>query len=128
MTQDVDTEQFYGTGNRLFELAGTVYATFNSVVSSLAETGSMAGSDDAGTAWATSYDARATEILGAANDLTLALENYGGVVIQAGFNHAMAEHNATPNQQGPAPTKPAEPVSTASVLSTPPQRADPARA
>lgn len=87
----------------------------------------MAGSDDAGTAWATSYDGRASEVLGAVNDLTLALENYGGVVIQAGYNHAIAEYNATAGGQGPPPQRPPEPASVAGVLSTPPSAGGPGR-
>ncbi len=91
----------------------------------LGETGAMAGTDDAGTAWATSYDGRATEVLGAVNDLTKALENYGGVVIQAGYNHAVAEYNATPGNQGSPPQRPPEPASVAGVLATPPSAGGP---
>ncbi|MDZ7886255.1 MAG: hypothetical protein U5N53_26640 [Mycobacterium sp.] len=86
----------------------------------------MAGSDDAGTAWAQSYDARVGEVLGAVNDLTLALENYGGVIVQAGYNHAVAEHNATPGSGAP-PVKPAEPVSVADLLSAPPSAGGPGK-
>lgn len=124
--QDVDPETFYGVGNRLFELAGDLYDAFQANVTILGQTGAMAGSDDSGTAWAASYDARVVEVLGAVNDLTLALENYGGVVIQAGYNHAVAEHNATPGAGAP-PVKPAEPVSVAGVLSAPPSAGGPGK-
>ena len=107
--QDVDTETFYAVGRGLFEKAGKLYDAFNVNVNILGGTGSMAGTDDAGKAWATSYDERAKEVLGAVNDLTKALENYGGVVIQAGYNHAVAEHNATPGNHGPAPAMPPQP-------------------
>jgi hypothetical protein len=90
--QDVDSETFYAVGKGLFEKAGKLYDAFNVNVNILGGTGSMAGTDDAGKAWATSYDERVKEVLGAVNDLTKALENYGGVVIQAGYNHAVAEH------------------------------------
>ncbi len=123
--QDVDPETFYAVGKGLFEKAGKLYDAFNVNVALLGDTGSMAGTDQAGTAWATSYDERAAEILGAVNDLTKAMENYGGVIIQAGFNHAVAEHNATPGNQDPAPTKPPEPVSSVGVLSTPPSAGGP---
>lgn len=125
MTQDVDTETFYSVGSRLFELAGDVYDAFAVNVKILGETGAMAGTDDTGTAWAMSYDGRATEVLGAVNDLTLALENYGGVVIQAGYNHAVAEYNATPGNRGPQPQRPPEPASLAGVLSAPPSAGGP---
>lgn len=124
MTQDVDPETFYLVGKRLYELAGQMYDAFAVNVAILGETGAMAGSDDAGTAWAASYDARAREILDAVNDLTVAMENYGGVVIQAGYNHAMAEHNATPGAGAP-PTRPPEPASVAGVLTAPPSAGGP---
>lgn len=124
--QDVDPETFYGVGARLFELAGDMYDAFQVNVTILGETGAMAGSDDAGTAWAASYDPRVGEVLGAVNDLTLALENYGGVIVQAGYNHAIAEHNATPGAGAP-PVKPAEPVSVAGVLSAPPSAGGPGK-
>jgi hypothetical protein len=122
--QDVDPETFYSVGRRLFELAGEMYEAFAVNVTMLGETGAMAGSDDAGTAWASSYDGRVSEVLGAANDLTAAMENYGGVVIQAGYNHAVAEHNATP-RAGAQPVKPPEPASVAGVLSAPPSAGGP---
>ena len=125
--QDVDPATFYSVGTRLFELAGDVYDAFAVNVNILGQTAAMAGTDDAGTAWATSYDGRASEVLGAVNDLTLALENYGGVVIQAGYNHAVAEYTATPGNQGPPPQRPPEPVSVAGVLSTPPSTGGPGR-
>lgn len=124
--QDVDPETFYGVGARLFELAGDMYDAFQVNVTILGDTGAMAGSDDAGTAWAQSYDARVGEVLGAVNDLTLALENYGGVIVQAGYNHAVAEHNATPGSGAP-PVKPAEPVSVAGILSAPPSAGGPGK-
>jgi len=125
--QDVDTETFYAVGRGLFEKAGKLYDAFNVNVNILGGTGSMAGTDDAGKAWATSYDERVKEVLGAVNDLTRALENYGGVVMQAGYNHAVAEHNATPGDLGPAPAMPPEPASTAGVLSAPPSAGGPGR-
>jgi hypothetical protein len=125
--QDVDSETFYAVGNGLFEKAGKLYDAFNVNVNILGGTEFMAGTDDAGKAWATSYDERVKEVLGAVNDLTKALENYGGVVIQAGYNHAVADHNATPGNQGPAPAMPPEPASTAGVLSAPPSAGGPGR-
>jgi len=127
VTQDVDTATYYAVGKGLFEKAGKLYDAFNVNIKILGETGSMAGTDDAGKAWATSYDERVKDVLGAVNDLDNALENYGDIVIQAGYNHAMAEHNATPGNQGPAPTMPPEPPSTSGVLSAPPSAGGPGR-
>ncbi|MDT5193457.1 MAG: hypothetical protein QOH20_211, partial [Mycobacterium sp.] len=125
--QDVDPETFYAVGKGLFEKAGKLYDAFNVNISILGGTGSMAGTDDAGKAWATSYDERVKEVLGAVNDLNKALQNYGGVVIQAGYNHEVAEHNATPGNQGRAPAMPPDPASTAGVLSAPPSAGGPGR-
>lgn len=63
-TQDVDPDTFYRVGKRLFELAGEMYSAFDVNVKMLGDTGAMAGSDDAGTAWASSYDTRVDEVLG----------------------------------------------------------------
>lgn len=125
--QDVDTDTYYAVGKGLFEKAGKLFDAINVNVGILGTTGSMAGTDDSGRAWATSYDERAAEVLGAANDLIAAMENYGGVIIQAGYNHAVAEHNATTGNQGAAPTKPPEPASTAGVLTAPPSAGGPGR-
>lgn len=54
MTQDVDPETYYAVGRGLFEKAGKLYDAFSVNVNILGETGSMAGSDDSGTAWAAS--------------------------------------------------------------------------
>ena len=125
--QDVDPQTFYAVGRGLFDKAGKLYDAFNVNVNILGGTASMAGTDDAGKAWATSYDERVKDVLGAVNDLTKAMENYGGVVIQAGYNHAVAEQNATPGNRGPAPAMPPEPASTAGVLSAPPSAGGPGR-
>lgn len=125
--RDVDTDTYYAVGKGLFEKAGKLYSAFSVNVGILGTTGSMAGTDESGTAWAASYDERAAEVLGAANDLIAAMENYGGVIIQAGFNHAVAEHNATAGNQGAPPMKPPEPPSTAGVLTTPPSAGGPGR-
>jgi hypothetical protein len=127
VTQDVDTDTYYSVGSRLFELAGDVYDAFAVNVRILGETGAMAGTDDAGTAWAQSYDGRAKEVLDSVNDLTKALQNYGGVVIQAGYNHAVAEYNATPGHRGAPPQRPPEPASVAGVLTAPPSAGGPGR-
>jgi hypothetical protein len=66
--QDVDPETFYSVGRRLFGLAGEMHEAFAVNVTILGETGAMAGSDDAGMAWASSYDVRVSEVLGAVND------------------------------------------------------------
>jgi hypothetical protein len=126
-TQDVDPETYYAVGRGLFDKAGKLYEAFNVNLGILCGTGSMAGTDDAGVAWAVSYDERAGEVLGAVNDLTQAMENYGGVVIQVGYNHAVAEHNATPGNSGPTPAKPPEPPSSAGCLSAPPSAGGPGR-
>lgn len=125
MTQEADSEQFYLVGKNLFDNAKSLYEAFNVNVTALGETGAMAGSDDAGTAWAQTYDERAKEVLGAVNDLTLAMENYGRVVIQVGYNHAVAEYNSTPNNQGPLPELPLEPTSGSAELSAPPSAGGP---
>ena len=55
------------------------------------------------------------------------MQNYGGIVIQAGYNHAVAEYNATASQRGEPPQRPPEPASTAGVLATPPSAGGPGK-
>lgn len=49
------------------------------------------------------------------------------VVIQAGYNHGVAEYNATTGQRGEPPQRPPEPASTAGVLSAPPSAGGPGK-
>lgn len=125
--QDVDPATYYAIGGGLFEKASKLYDAFAVNVRILGDTAAMSGTDDAGTVWASSYDERAAEVLGAVNDLTRAMENYGGVIIQAGYNHAVAEYNATQGDRGTPPTKPPEPASAAGVLTAPPSAGGPGR-
>ena len=55
------------------------------------------------------------------------MQNYGGIVIQAGYNHAVAEYNATASHRGEPPQRPPEPASTAGVLATPPSAGGPGK-
>jgi hypothetical protein len=123
VTQDVDPETFYRVGRLLSGLSGSLYRVFGTTVTRLAGTASMAGSDGDGRAWAASYDARARDILDGVNDLTAAMDNYAGVMFQAGFNHAIAEYNS--GSGGAPPVKPAEPASTAGVVMAPPSAGGP---
>ncbi|HKV18233.1 MAG TPA: hypothetical protein VJR50_04310, partial [Mycobacterium sp.] len=59
--------------------------------------------------------------------LTAALQNYGGVVIQAGYNHAVAEYNATAGNRGAPPQRPPEPAPATGVLSAPPSAGGPGK-
>ncbi|MCG5433834.1 hypothetical protein LV457_16280 [Mycobacterium sp. MYCO198283] len=126
-TQEVDPQTYYDVGNGLFTKAAAVFGAFRTSIDKLGSTAAMAGSDDAGTAWAASYDQRAREVLDAVNDLTAALENYGGVIIQAGYNHAVGEYHAHPAGGGAAPVKPPEPATAVSTLSAPPSAGGPGR-
>ncbi|WP_226862913.1 WXG100-like domain-containing protein [Mycolicibacterium baixiangningiae] len=54
-----------------------------------------------------------------------ALENYGGVIIQAGYNHAVAEHNSTPGNHAPMPSKPADPATVDGTLAATPSAGGP---
>ena len=125
MTQEVDSDQFQLVGENMIGNAKDFYDAFAVNVRVLGQTGSMAGTDDAATAWAASYDERAAEVLGAVNDFIAAMENYGGVVIQVGHNHAVAEHHSTPGATGPPPAMPQIPVSGAGTLAAPPAAGGP---
>ena len=101
---DADPETYYAAGTRCDEAAVDLYTAFTTALQSLQRCGGMAGTFDTAHEWARSYDERTQVILAAFDDAIRALENYAGVLRQAGHNHAMADHNA--NVDGGAPPTP----------------------
>ncbi|EME22355.1 hypothetical protein [Rhodococcus triatomae] len=61
----------------------------------------MAGTYSEGSDWATSYDERTQAILSGLEEALRALENYGSILQQAGYNHAVADHNANVGSGAP---------------------------
>lgn len=119
---DVEPAKYYTAGNRCYQVAGAIFDAFDANIKLLAECGAMAGTDETGREWASAYDQNVSDLMFAMYDVVPALENYGSVLIQAGYNHALADHNATLGGGSP-PSAPTLLTSHAMCLSAAPSSA-----
>ncbi|WP_433197374.1 ADP-ribosyltransferase [Nocardia sp. CA-107356] len=78
----------------------------------------MTGSYDEAKKWAKTYDTRAEELLDMSNDLAEAVHAYGCLLLDMGYNHALAEAAATMGDDA-APDKPATPGPVAYLCRVP---------
>lgn len=105
---NVNPQVFYDSATTLTNLGIEIDSATTTLVNALYDTGSMAGSSDAATQWATSYDTRACDTVDNARKLAQTLKYFASLVSLAGYNHALANYNADTNpSKGAAPTKPA---------------------
>lgn len=116
---DVDTSVYYDAGNKLVSLAADWFASVDSFWPTLNQCHAMTGSYDEAKKWAKTYDTRAEELLDMSNDLAEAVHAYGCVLLEIGYNHAVAEYNATLGTDTPAPDKPATPGPVAYLCRVP---------
>jgi hypothetical protein len=103
-TLRVDPTQ-YEAASRVFgsDLAGTVGGAATKLESQLAGMSHIAGSDPAGSDWATSYDRVAGQTAQAIDDLERACVTVGGLLQQSGYNHARAEAHSDASGATAAP-------------------------
>ncbi|MET8878369.1 ADP-ribosyltransferase [Nocardia sp. NPDC004604] len=116
---DVDTSVYYDAGNKLVSLAADWFASVDSFWPTLNECHAMTGSYDEAKKWAKTYDTRAEELLDMSNDLAEAVHAYGVLLLEMGYNHAVADYNATIGTDTPAPDKPATPGPVAYLCRVP---------
>lgn len=90
---DVAPQVYYDAATACNTAASGLMTAFQSGMYSLKETSGMAGSVGDGKTWADSYDTRARELWKMSLDMVLALDGYASVLNQAGYNHALADHN-----------------------------------
>ncbi|WP_072804095.1 WXG100 family type VII secretion target [Rhodococcoides yunnanense] len=121
---DIDPDTYYAAANVCFRVASALCESARSAGDALGECGGMAGTYEQGAAWASGYDEYVADFFSGVNALVEALENYGDVLVQAGYNYALAEHVAS--QSGIEPAMPAVPdyIET-SVLVPPPAAGGP---
>ena len=85
----------------------TVYPLLSSTTTALENalqgTGAMAGSDPAGTSWASTYDQVAREVCGVMVDLEAVSMKLAAMLQQTGFNHGLAESGSDPTGTTPVP-------------------------
>lgn len=122
---DVDPDVYYAAGTACNTSATQLYTVHADVVSALRDCGGMAGTSDEGRQWAASYDSRVLDLLAALGDVIAALDNYGDVLRQAGFNHALADNSASIATSPPPEPPPAPVVSPGCTPASPPSAGGP---
>lgn len=85
------------------DIAGGLFQARGTLVSGLADSAAMAGSDPAGASWASSYDPAARATAAAITDLGNACTRLAALLEQTGLNHGMAESASDPTRSVPAP-------------------------
>lgn len=103
---DVDTSVYNEAGTRLQILGTEWFAAVDGFWPTLAECKNMTGSYSEAKKWAESYDTRAEAVIKMATDLAQATQHYGSLLLEMGYNHALAEYVAA-GAVGAAPDKPA---------------------
>lgn len=88
---NVDPLVYVGSAANLHTAAVDFHAEFQTQMAALQSTRDMGGSVGECKDWAASYDSTATEAYGLASSLVQALDNYAGILQQAGYNYALAD-------------------------------------
>lgn len=101
---DVPTQNYYDAANICAKAASDMFTAFKTGMRSFGDTTLMAGSVGDGKLWGESYDQQAADVYSMSIDLVLALDGYAQVLKQAGYNHALADHD--PSSGTPEPTAP----------------------
>ncbi len=109
-TIDVQPSIYYTAASALHTSAVNLYNAFNGRADALDGCASMAGSYDEAKSWAAGYDANAHQALDSMFTLAETMDAYAGALRTIGYNHQLADWNATTGDKGPAPVKPADPL------------------
>jgi hypothetical protein len=105
-TLDVDPKTYYRAATNCFDAASALRDSFIYVFAELSGCGDMAGVDQDGKQWASSYDTSASEAVSFFTDVYSTLTAYGSTLNDLGFNHAQADASL---KGTPQPTPPADP-------------------
>ncbi len=88
----MDPLVYVGSATNLHTAAVDFHADFEAQMAALGDTKDMGGSVGECKDWAASYDTNATEAYSLASSLVQALDNYAGILQQAGYNYALADY------------------------------------
>ncbi|UGT39718.1 polymorphic toxin type 24 domain-containing protein [Nocardia yamanashiensis] len=101
---DVDPKGYYQAATNCFDAAEALRDSFLYIFRELSGCGAMAGVDEDGKAWATSYDTAAYQMVSFFAEVHSTLNAYGSALNDLGFNHAQADSalQGTPQPQRPA--------------------------
>ncbi|WP_067712048.1 hypothetical protein [Nocardia yamanashiensis] len=104
MALDVDPKGYYQAATNCFDAAEALRDSFLYIFRELSGCGAMAGVDEDGKAWATSYDTAAYQMVSFFAEVHSTLNAYGTALNDLGFNHAQADSalQGTPQPQRPA--------------------------
>lgn len=93
---DIDSESFEAASTVFGQrIASQLTSATEKLIGQLSGSGAMAGSDEAGTNWAQSYDKGAALAIDGLSDLTNACYQLAALLEQTGFNHGSAESAST---------------------------------
>ncbi|MQY20447.1 CIR N-terminal domain-containing protein [Nocardia macrotermitis] len=109
-TIDVQPSIYYTAATALHGLAVDLYNAFDGRGDALDQCGSMAGSYDEAKSWAAGYDANSHQALQTMFSLAELMDTYAKALRTLGYNHQLADWNATTGTKGAAPTRPADPL------------------
>ncbi|WP_067664717.1 hypothetical protein [Nocardia miyunensis] len=109
-TIDVQPSIYYTAADALHTSAVNLYNAFDGRADALDQCGSMAGSYDEARSWAASYDANSHQALQTMFSLAYTMDTYAGALRTLGYNHQVADWNATTGDKGAAPVRPADPL------------------
>ncbi|MGQ4597213.1 WXG100-like domain-containing protein [Nocardia sp. R6R-6] len=102
----VDPKAYYQAATNCFDAASALRDSFLYIFAELSDCGSMAGVDENGRQWATSYNTSAGEAVGFFQDVHSTLYAYGSALHDIGFMHAQADATM---KGAPQPDRPADP-------------------
>ncbi|MEV0769364.1 hypothetical protein [Nocardia salmonicida] len=99
---DVPTQTYYDAADICGQAASGFFNAFKAAMGSFGDTTNMAGSVGDGKKWGESYDQQCKDIYNMSIDMVLALDGYAQVLRQAGYNHALADHDPKSGKPEPA--------------------------
>lgn len=116
---DVDTQVYTDAGHALITAADNFFAAVDTRWTTLADCTAMAGSYDDAKAWAADYDTQANDLIDQTLRIAQAANNYGCILLELGYLHEVADHNAAMTP-GPPPAEPAYPELGTRMVCHPP--------
>ncbi|ORI13121.1 hypothetical protein BJD99_00195 [Rhodococcus sp. 1163] len=100
MAETIRPQNYYNAAQAVLDVAAAVSTLHSDTMTALADTGSMAGTDDVGQEFSSAYDEQAANFESMGRNLGTAIHIYGRVLIQMGKNHAQAEADSNVNGNG----------------------------
>ncbi|WP_454200056.1 polymorphic toxin type 24 domain-containing protein [Nocardia sp. Marseille-Q1738] len=107
---NVDPLIYALSASNLHTYASDFHKAFEAQMAALSGTKDMGGSVGVCQQWASSYDTTVTDVYNVASSLIQAIDNYAGILQQAGYNYALADHRKGTGRPAPVEPKPLPPA------------------